>query len=144
MLAGCNSYAIKGRVVRGPIPAVQIVSSSDYRLKETNGTGSSAEVIAVLEPDTPTERKDLGRFITDAQGRFSIPVDAFGSGFLEYEAQFIATRDGNQGAIGKIPLPGSGQQVLITLPLGENNIKAPERFIDSVIREAEPYLDNKK
>jgi len=140
LLTGCGSYTIKGRVIRGPAPAIQLVSSSDRRLKETNGTGSGAAVAAILEPDTPTERVDLGTYITDEQGWFEIPVNAFGSGFLEYEAMFIAQRDGNQGAMQTLDLPRRGQRVLITLPLGANNVKRPERFIDDVFKDAEPYL----
>lgn len=145
LLAGCSSYAIKGRVIRGPIATVQVVDDDDPRLTESNGTGGGAIVSAVLEPDTPSERRELGKHIADGQGWFAIPADAFGSGLLEYEAQVLARRDGNQGAFGKIDLPGRSERVLITLPLGEDRLRRPnERFLDKTLRDAKPYLDENR
>lgn len=144
MLAGCGGYAIKGRVIRGPVASVQVVSRDDARLTEPNATGGGASVSAVLEPDTPTERRDLGKHLADEQGWFAIPVDAFGSGFLEYEARLLARRRGNQGAVGKVPLPGKRQRVLITMPLGADTLEAPSRLRDEVLRDAEPYLRDER
>lgn len=144
VLSGCSSYAIKGRVIRGPAASVQVVSNDDPRLKESNATGAGAEIQAVLEPTTPTERQGLGRHVSDSQGWFSIPVDAFGSGLLEYEAQIIARRDGNQGVMGTVDLPRRGQSVLITLPLGHDTLVVPEGFLDQTLREAKPYLEESR
>lgn len=139
-LVGCSSYTIDGRVIRGPIPTIERVSSSDARLTETNATGAGASISAVLEPETPTERVDLGSHLADDQGYFSIPVDALGAGLLEYEIQVLARRKGNQHAVRTLAMPGPGERLLITLPLGEDNYKAPGRFLDRALREAEPYL----
>ena len=144
MLAGCSGYAIEGRVVRGPSPSVMVVDSDDPRLTELNTTGSGAAIEGVLEPNTPTERQTLGRFVADEQGWFAIPVDAIGSGLLEYEALLIARRDGNQGAMGTIELPRRGQRVLITLPLGADTLIVPESFRDQALRDARPYLDDNR
>jgi len=142
LLVGCGSgYAIQGRVVRGPVADVQLVDKDDPRLTEANGSGGGAVVQAVLEPQTPSETKDLGRHVTDGQGRFAIPVNAVGAGLLEYEAQVVARRDGHRGAMSLVPLPRGSQRVLITLPVGKDTLVVPERFIDRVRRDAEPYLD---
>ncbi|MFN3165828.1 MAG: hypothetical protein ACE37H_02055 [Phycisphaeraceae bacterium] len=139
---GCGGgYAIQGRVVRGPVAEVQLVGKNDPRLTEPDGSGGGAVVQAVLEPQTPSEIKDLGRHVTDGQGRFAIPVDAVGAGLFEYEAQLVARRDGHRGAMALIPLPRGGQRVLITLPVGHDTLVVPERLIDRVRRDAEPYLD---
>lgn len=144
VMAGCGgSYAIKGRVVRGTFAEIQLVDKDDPRLNGADTTGGGAVVQAVFEPGTPTEMQDLGRHITDGQGWFAIPVDAFGTGLLEYEAQLIARRDGYQGAIATIPLPRGSQRVLITLPVGRDTLVVPERYIDSVRRDAKPYLEEK-
>lgn len=144
MLTGCAGYAIQGRVVRGPVAAVQIVDEGDPRLNEPNPTGGGAVIEALLEPDTPTERKSLGRHVTNGQGWFSIPVDAFGSGFLEYEAMIVARREGNQGAMGTFELPRRGERVLVTLPLGADTLRIPEGFLDQTLREAKPYLEENR
>lgn len=144
LLVGCGSYAIEGRVVRGSIANIQIVDKNDRRLTEDNPTGGGAVVQGVLEPDTPSERQSLGQVVTDGQGYFSLPVDAMGSGFLEYEAMLIVRREGHQGTMRTIDLPRSGKRVLITLPLGQDTLKVPERFIDEAMRDAKPYLEDKR
>jgi len=143
-LTGCSSYQIQGRVIRGPVAAVTIVDGDDPRLSEPNMTGGGATIQATLQPDTPTETMDLGTHTTDGQGRFSIPVNAFGSGFLEYEAQLVGRREGNQGAMATIDLPRRGQRVLITLPMGRDTLIVPERFRDSALRDAAPYLEENR
>lgn len=142
-LTGCG-YAIQGRVVRGPVAEITVVDSSDPRLTEPNLTGGGAVIVGLLEPERPSDRRPLGKHVTDRQGRFKIPVDAFGSGLLEYEAQLIARREGHQAAVGTIPLPRRGERVLITLPLGEDRLNVPERFLDRALREAEPYLEGQR
>lgn len=144
MLAGCGSYAIQGRVVRGSVAAIQLVSADDPRLLEENPTGGGAVIQAVLEPDTPTEMRDLGRHVTNGQGWFAIPVDAFGSSVLEYEARLIARRDGHQGVMQTIQLPRGRQRVLITLPQGRDTLIVPENYLDRTLRDAKPYLEENR
>lgn len=144
MLTGCSSYAIQGRVVRGSVPSIQLVDSDDPRLKENNPTGGGAVVQGILEPDTPSERQSLGRVVTDGQGWFKMPVDALGSGFLEYEASLIVQREGHQGVMKTIDLPRRGQRVLVTLPLGRDTLRVPEGFLDQTLREATPYLEENR
>ena len=141
---GCSGYAIEGRVVRGSVATIQVVSKNDRRLTESNPTGGGALIQAVFEPETPSDTRSLGQFTTDGQGWFSIPVDAFGAGTLEYEAQLVARREGHQGVMAKIDLPGRGQRVLITLPLGKDTLVVPESFLNQTLREAKPYLDQNR
>lgn len=143
-LSGCGSYAIEGRVVRGPAAAIQLVDADDPRLLESNPTGGGAVVQAILEPDTPTEVQDLGRHVTNGQGWFAIPVNAFGSSVLEYEARLIARREGHQGVMRTIPLPRGRQRVLITLPLGRDTLVVPEKYLDRTLRDAKPYLEENR
>lgn len=145
LLTGCSGrYAIEGRVIRGAVPSIEVVDGDDPRLTEPNATGGGAVVQAILEPDTPTERQVLGKQVTNGQGYFAIPVDAFGSSFLEYEAQLIARREGHQGTLGTIDLPRFGRRVLITLPLGRDTLVVPENFRDSTLRDAKPYLEDNR
>ncbi|MGB0766075.1 MAG: hypothetical protein ACPGYV_00030 [Phycisphaeraceae bacterium] len=140
-MTGCSGYALEGRVIRGSTASVIVVDRDDPRLTESNPTGGGAVVQAVFEPNTPTETQSLGQHVTDGQGRFKIPIDAFGVGVLEYEAQVVARREGHQGAMALIDLPGSGKRVLIILPLGRDTLVVPEAFLDQAMREAQPYLD---
>ena len=144
MLVGCSKYAIQGRVVRGSIANIELVDKNDRRFSEANPTGGGAVVQGVLEPETPTERQSLGRVVTNGQGYFSLPVDAVGSGFLEYEAMLIARREGHQGTMRTIDLPRGSQRVLITLPLGQDSLKVPERFLDEALRDAKPYFEENR
>jgi len=143
-LVGCSSYAIEGRVVRGSRASIQLVDKDDRRLIETNSTGGGAVIQAVYQPNTPTETLSLGQHVTDGQGWFSIPVDAFGAGVLEDEAQIVARREGHQGAMATIDLPRRGQRLLITLPPGRDTLVVPESFLNQVMREAKPYLDQNR
>lgn len=144
MLAGCSNYAMKGRVVRGSIASIQLVSKNDPRMTEANPTGGGAVIQGVFEPDRPSDRQSLSQVVTDGQGYFSMPVNAIGSGFLEYEAMLIARREGHQGTMRTIPLPRSSQRVLITLPLGQDSLRVPEGFLNQTLRDAEPYLEENR
>lgn len=144
ILTGCSNYAIQGRVVRGSTASIQLVDKNDPRLTEDNPTGGGAVVQGVLEPNTPSETQSLRQVVTNGQGRFAIPVDALGSGFLEYEAMLIARREGHQGAMRTIDLPRRGQRVLITLPLGRDTLRVPEGFLDQTLRDATPYLEENR
>lgn len=143
-MVGCGSYAIQGRVVAGSIASIQLVNKDDARMQENNPSGGGAVVQGIFEPNTPSDTKSLGQIVTDGQGFFALPVDAVGSGFLEYEAILIAQREGHQGAMNTIELPRSGQRVLITLPRGRNTLRVPERFLDEAMREAKPYLEDNR
>lgn len=143
-LVGCGSYAIQGRVVRGSTASIQIVDKNDRRLTENNPTGGGAVIQGILEPNTPSERQSLGQVVTDGQGRFSLPVNATGSGFLEYEATLVARREGHQGTMRTIDLPRSSQRVLITLPLGADTLRVPERFLDQALQDAKPYFEENR
>lgn len=144
MLTGCGSYAMQGRVVRGSVASIQLVDKNDRRITEVNPTGGGAVIQAIFEPDTPSERQSLGQVVTDGQGYFSIPVNAMGSGFLEYEAMLVARREGHQGVMRTIDLPRSSQRVLITLPLGRDTLQVPEGFLDQTLRDAKPYLEDNR
>jgi hypothetical protein len=143
-LVGCGSYAIQGRVVRGSVASIEVVSKDDPRLNDDNPTGGGAVVEGIFEPETPTEMQRLRPVVTNGQGFFALPVDAAGAGFLEYEATLIARREGHQGVMQTIDLPQSSRRVLITLPLGQDTLRVPERYLDEALRDARPYLEENR
>jgi len=145
LLGGCSqSYSIQGRVVRGATAEVLLVDKDDPRLTEPDSSGGGAVILAVLEPNTPTETQSLGRHVSNGQGWFAIPVDAFASGLLEYEAQIVVRREGNQGVMDTFKLPRGGKRVLVTLPLGRDTLVVPGSFLDQTLRDAKPYLEQNR
>lgn len=43
-----------------------------------------------------------------------------------------------------IDLPRSSQRVLITLPLGADTLRVPERFLDQALQDAKPYFEENR
>lgn len=115
-LAGCSS-ALHGKAVRGDYSGVEIVSDSDPRLSEHGLSGVSIHV--QLDP-TKLKRETLGRAVSASDGSFSIPVDQFGAGVLEYDIGVYARRRGCEPAEGFFRLPGSGKRLLIIMTEGED------------------------
>ena len=145
LLMGCGGgYMLRGKVVEGPIAQVQVVDAEDPRFVEADRSAGGAVVWVVFEPNNGIDRERLGRFVTDGEGRFEIPIDAMGAGLLMYEVEVTARRAGHQGALGVVPLPGRGGRVLVTLPRGADTLRREEDLLDRTLRDAEPYLDGRR
>lgn len=119
LCTGCEAYKIQGTVVAGTQARVDIVDKDDERLK-VNGI-PDATVSAVIDPDAmrPTFLEPV---TTDDAGRFAIPMDSLGAGFLEYKVVISAQANGSQPAEKTLKVPGSGKRLLITLPAGRGNL----------------------
>jgi len=142
---GCAStYQVRGRVIRGMQANVELIDSDDDRITGQDTSAGGAIVWAVWEPGNGIDRKALGRFVSDAQGNFSIPVDEPGAGFLIYEIELTARRTGHQGVAQTVRVPGMGQRVLITLPHGADTLRRPDDLLERTLRDAEPYLDGRR
>jgi len=145
LFPGCGGgYQLRGKVVEGPIAQVQVVDADDPRFLEPDRSAGGAVVWAVFEPNNGIDRERLGRFVTDGDGVFAIPLDAPGAGLLMYEVQLTARRSGHQGALGTIDVPGRGKRVLITLPHGVDTLRVEEDLVGETLRDAEPYLDGRR
>lgn len=143
LLPGCGgSYAIRGKVIQGPMPMIAVVSSSDPRLSEDDPSGAGAVIEGIFEPENRIDRRSLGRVVAGPDGAFALPVDALGAGFLQYEAALIVRREGFQGAMETIALPNRRQRVLIVLPRGRDTLRVPENYLDQTLRDAAPYLED--
>jgi hypothetical protein len=114
-LTGCGTYQLQGVVVSGKTPRIEVVDKDDKRL--TYGMIEDVTITAIFEPNE-MRPKVLDNAITDADGRFSIPIDATGVGFLEYEVSIAAQGINTLPAEKTIKVPGAGKRVLITLPTG--------------------------
>ncbi|MEM9881827.1 MAG: hypothetical protein AAF800_02780, partial [Planctomycetota bacterium] len=77
--AGCSPYQLRGVVIEGDEPGVELVNRRDPRLERFGLPGAELELW--LDPDRLRPRR-VGRAVTDADGRFAMPVDAEGAGLL--------------------------------------------------------------
>ena len=116
-LVGCSSYAMQGRVVRGDSSSVEVVSKDDPRLDAPPLGRATLE--AVLDP-RHLNRRRLPVVTSDDTGRFAVPIDATGAGFLDYDVRVLARREDHTPAEAIVPLPGSNKRVLVTLAPGED------------------------
>lgn len=145
LLAGCGGgYQLRGKVIEGPVAQVQVVDADDPRFIEADISGAGALVWGVFEPNNGIDRQRLGRVVADHEGLFMVPLDASGAGFLMYEIELTARRDGHQGARGVIPVPGRGKRVLITLPRGVDTLGDEADYLGETLRDAQPYLDGRR
>jgi len=114
---GACSYSLQGRAVHGDYSAVELVDASDPRLNDPKSAVPGVSVHVQADP-TKLNRKTLGRVVSGRSGEFSMPVDEFGAGMLEYNIGVFARKKGYEPAEGFFGLPGSGKRLLITLAPG--------------------------
>ena len=136
LLVGCESYSLRGHVIRGEISYIEIVDADDERLESPGLTATRVGVH--LDPGR-LNRKFLGSTVSDANGDFSLPIDEVGAGFLEYDISVVAYRDGYFGAEQFFVMPSSNKRVLIIL--GPGNDPNPPSFQgrESLFDEAARY-----
>ena len=142
---GCaTNYQLRGKVIEGSAAQVLIIDKDDPRYLKPNASGAGASVQVMFEPRNRISRESLGQFATDNQGRFAIPIDAFGAGRLQYEVELIARQDAHQGVLKVFRVPGRSKRVLVILPRGIDTLEHQEHITDQTLREAQPYLDGRR
>lgn len=145
LLPGCGGgYQLRGKVIQGPVAEVLVVAADDPRYLEADTSAGGAVVWGVFEPNNKIDRDRLERVVTDHEGAFVLPLDAAGAGFLLYEIELTARREGHQGARAVIPVPGRGRRVLITLPRGIDTLGDDGDLLRDTLRDAQPYLDSRR
>ncbi len=138
-LVGCHSYQLQGVVIEGPSSTVLVVDETDPRLSEGDAL-PMASVDIVIDPDK-LSRKSLPRGISDVDGRFSVPVDEPGAGFLEYDIRVLIRRSGFNSAVQDLRIPGPNKRLLITLVNGEDLYQPdPQDIVEETLEMSEPYL----
>jgi len=124
LCAGCSSYALKGRVIKGEGSFVTVVDADDPRLNDDGVAGVSLTL--VMDP-TRLNRKQIGQGVSESTGDFSLSVDEFGAGMLELDTELTARKKGADPAQGFFRLPGSKKRVLVSLGPGDDRDPNPER-----------------
>ncbi|MEM6459678.1 MAG: hypothetical protein AAF710_09850, partial [Planctomycetota bacterium] len=99
-----------------------------------------AELELWLDPDRLRPRR-VGRAVTDADGRFAMPVDAEGAGLLMLDVRLDTRRDGFASASQAFVLPGADRRIVVTMKRGEaGRLPGGDNIVDQTLREAEPFL----
>ena len=116
LLVGCGGYTLQGRVIRGDFSEVRLVPS-DSALLDGQGVGR-VQVVLDRDPDS-LGRERVAEFRTNTDGTFSVPISAFGAGWMD-EAWLLETmRPGYSNTKARIRLPdGDSEQLLIILAPG--------------------------
>ncbi|TVQ31238.1 MAG: hypothetical protein EA376_10225 [Phycisphaeraceae bacterium] len=113
-LTGCG-YTMRGKVVEGDVTYVAIVDTDDPRL-EGRGVGG-VNIMLETDPDR-INREQVGRTVSQQDGSFSMDIDAFGAGLLQYDVGITAHRRGFETAQNIFRLPSSGRRILIMISPG--------------------------
>ncbi|MEM8834446.1 MAG: hypothetical protein AAGD00_01375 [Planctomycetota bacterium] len=114
-LAGCEGYALTGRVVQGDASYVTLVAKDDPRLAQQGIAGAHVRV----ETDPMRlSRKTVATGVSDAAGDVKLPIAEFGAGWLDYDVGVFAGHEGFRPAEGFFDLPPEGSALLIVLEPG--------------------------
>lgn len=114
LLAGCSNGTINGRVLRGDSSFIQWVNSGSAA---GGGEPIGGAAISVTRDPLSPGREVVGNGVSQADGSFSIKLDAFGAGWTDEEWLIVAQRRGSGRAeyIGRLQ---GGQSLLILLAPG--------------------------
>lgn len=137
-LTGCQSYALRGRVIEGARSQVWVVDADDPRLAGPGAPAGigGASIGFMLDPDK-AGHKSLGGSFSDADGSFRYPVDEIGAGFLEYGLGVTARAAGKSPAQDSMPMPADDKRLLIMLAPGRDNLP---RESDNPMNDIERYM----
>jgi hypothetical protein len=115
-LAGCRTYVLQGTVVRSDVPEMAFVTPDDPRLTEP---GVSNVRISIERDPDKLSREMVGTALSDSRGRFTIPVDRFGAGWMDEVWMIRAFRQGYQTVVSRQRLSiYDDQRLLILMPAG--------------------------
>ena len=120
LLVTACAHQVRGVVRLGQNSYVQVVDADDPRLDQGDAV-VGARVSSVVAPQSLNSTA-LVSVASDATGAFSIPVENFGAGWLEYELGVVCRKDRHAPAEGFFPMPGSGQRLLIVLKPGRDRL----------------------
>ncbi len=132
---GCSSYTLRGRVVQGNHNGIVVVAPDDPRLQ---GPGAADIRITIERDPNKGWRKQVGSSVSNPDGWFDIPVDAFGAGWMDEFWGVFASGPGYESHEEYIRLPGSPKHgmILVTLHPG---IATPPKRPDDLMRQYEQY-----
>lgn len=112
--SGCGGYHATGRVIEGDYDFISVVPTNDPRLAAKGVPG--ARISFVRDPGRLNE-SNAGSGTSDGDGRFRIPLDAFGAGWMDetWLVRAVRSRFGFAEGMVKLPSPTSSEQLLIVI-----------------------------
>jgi hypothetical protein len=116
VLSGCQ-YSIRGIVMAGKTADILVVDSDDPRLKEIGL--DRVRIEGILDPVSMRPKK-LRSSASDDLGRFNLPIDASGAGFLEYEIHLLFRRTGFRPSQTIMALPSKDKRLIIIMAQGHD------------------------
>jgi len=138
-LGGCGAYQMRGVVIEGASSTVRVVDEDDPRL--TQGQGLPMATIEVMLDPNRLSRKALPSGRSDVYGRFAIPIDEPGAGYLEYDVRVIVRRSDHDTATQALRIPGPHQRLLVTLVNGKDQYEPdPPDVMEETLKMGEPYM----
>jgi hypothetical protein len=135
-MIGCGGgYALRGKVVEGNASIITVTDRSDGQLQHT---GISGVQIRIYRNPGRLNQELIASGVSQADGRFEIPIRAFGAGWMDEEWLIETYRSSYRNAEMMLRLPANTNKrpLLIMLARGQ---AAPFRGRDDVIREIERY-----
>ena len=137
-LSGCGGYQLRGIVLDGMRPGIYIVEQDDPRLKEPGIANASIEL--TLDPNKLRPRA-LGGTITRADGTFSVPINAAGAGFLEYDiGLYVRSKGFSPLDSGAMALPPDSRRLLIVMVPGVDKARRSQgSLLEEIRRETKKF-----
>lgn len=132
LLAGCSSYTLSGRVVQGDVGYATFLDAGDPQFE--GGTGIGGVTVRVWTDPEKLNRKVVGTGVSNPDGSFSLEIDEFGAGFLDYDISVEAMRPGFAPVEGYFKLPGKGRRVLIMMTPGRDSRPSRDSLMDQYNR----------
>ncbi|MBX3351485.1 MAG: hypothetical protein KF684_01010 [Phycisphaeraceae bacterium] len=117
-LAACSSYTLSGRVVPGDVGYATFLDANDPQFSGASGIGGVT--VRVWTDPQKLNRKMVASGVSNPDGTFSLEIDEFGAGFLDYDISVEATRPGYAPVEDYFKLPGKGRRVLIMMTPGRD------------------------
>ena len=117
---GCSEYRLRGLVVAGDVQRVLVVDKHDPRLDQE---GLPDAVLDLTLDPSSMRPKRLGSGMTDARGKFDIPIDAAGAGFLDYELSLLCSVEGYGSVYQIIQRPSGRRRLIVMLVKGGRSIE---------------------
>jgi hypothetical protein len=115
--AGCSTYTIHGTVIAGAVGEMDFVGPNDSRLREP--PLANARVSVQRDPEK-LSRHLVGTDLSDAHGRFVIPLDEFGAGWMDEQWMVRVTKPGykTMSAMYKLTSDKKNKRLLVILAPG--------------------------
>ena len=116
VMPGCATFVLRGNVVQGDVADMAFVPPDDPRLAGV----PVANVRITLERDPDKLSREMaGTALSDSRGRFTIPVDQFGAGWMQEIWMIRASRQGYSNVVSQQRLNiYEDYRLLIMMPSG--------------------------